>query len=172
MEKRCKNCLITKEIAEFSRAKNRKDGHINWCRACSNKRSREKYNPKYYRKTREKHLAYFKIWNKSLNGRYSSYKKNAKAENKSFNLSKEVFNQLTTDQICFYCGTLPGNGYTGIDRINSKLGYEVGNMVSCCTTCNFMKHELTLEDFRSHILKLAERFKNDIQLHRNPSKDY
>lgn len=49
---------------------------------------------------------------------------------------------------CSYCGSLPSNQfrrgeevllYSGIDRVNSALGYVDGNVVPCCRYCNVLK---------------------------------
>ena len=63
-----------------------------------------------------------------------------------------------TKQPCLYCGAEPcqvktvrrGNGgyvYTGIDRVNSDLGYSVGNVVPCCGDCNRGKSTRTSDEF-------------------------
>lgn len=40
---------------------------------------------------------------------------------------------------------------SGVDRVDSSKGYEVGNCVPCCHVCNVMKASLSVEDFYSHI---------------------
>ena len=44
--------------------------------------------------------------------------------------------------------------YSGIDRIDSNLGYLENNVVPCCKFCNFMKLNLTTEDFLNRIAKI------------------
>lgn len=44
--------------------------------------------------------------------------------------------------------------YNGIDRINSKKGYTLDNTVSCCSTCNTAKLNMSLEDFKTWIIKI------------------
>lgn len=55
--------------------------------------------------------------------------------------------------------TLPG-----IDRIDSKKGYVMSNCVSCCTTCNSMKLDLTFKDFFEHIELVNNRKKETLEL--------
>ena len=67
-------------------------------------------------------------------------------------------------QCCFYCGKEPQdkkylNGIknikaNGIDRIDSSKGYEIGNVVACCTKCNMAKNDMSKEDFLNHITKI------------------
>jgi hypothetical protein len=77
------------------------------------------------------------------------YKRHAKERNISFEMSEDDFIFLL-DKPCYYCNTLPSNlkitkncksgfYYSGIDRMDSKLGYTKENCVSCCAQCNKSK---------------------------------
>jgi hypothetical protein len=92
---------------------------------------------------------------------FRQYKKSAQVRNLSFELSLNVFIKLTSSD-CFYCGVKPSKFsrksseigiyiYNGIDRIDNKNGYELDNCVSCCESCNFLKKDLTFEDFFDRI---------------------
>ena len=35
----------------------------------------------------------------------------------------------------------------GFNRISPKLEYETNNVISCCSKCNYGKHEMTKNDF-------------------------
>ena len=58
---------------------------------------------------------------------------------------------------CHYCGAEPGNVpkpsgngelvYSGIDRVDSTVGYEADNCVPCCIQCNMAKGRMTEEEF-------------------------
>ena len=52
---------------------------------------------------------------------------------------------------CVYCGVEHSNG---IDRIDSSKGYIQGNVVPCCSICNWMKNSLPVEEFYNHIDKI------------------
>lgn len=93
---------------------------------------------------------------------YSKYRTNAAYRKHTFNLTEEEFFHLL-QQPCHYCGKEPsqivvnnGNSasYNGIDRVNNNIGYEVGNVVSCCGICNVMKQSFTEEEFFSHIKQI------------------
>lgn len=99
----------------------------------------------------------------SFNCLFSRYKINAKIKNVSFNISKDCFKKLTK-QNCYYCNRKPSksitnssvkcNGsyiYNGIDRVDNNLGYELTNVVPCCSICNYAKRNLTYADFISWI---------------------
>jgi hypothetical protein len=46
-----------------------------------------------------------------------------------------------------------------IDRIDSGLGYEIGNIVPCCKWCNIAKADKSVEEFKGHILKMFEHMR-------------
>ncbi len=95
------------------------------------------------------------------------YKASARSRGFSFSLSREEFHDLS-QRHCHYCGAEPSQRhsrrhfhgafvYNGIDRKNSSLGYDPGNCVPCCATCNVMKQDLPYDDFLEHIGRIAHR---------------
>lgn len=98
------------------------------------------------------------------------YKKGALKRNLEYSLTEEQFTKLITGK-CHYCGdkltnVVKGQGktsgdfyYTGIDRVDSSKGYIKENCVSCCWTCNNMKHTTKEKDFLKHIEKIFQ-YKN------------
>ena len=48
----------------------------------------------------------------------------------------------------------------GIDRINSSRGYTKSNVVSCCSSCNKAKQEMTTIEFYKYCLTLSGRINN------------
>lgn len=93
-----------------------------------------------------------------------NYQKSARQREIEWKLTPSEFLKLTSEN-CFYCGCPPGrefaangagnaNGtyiYNGIDRVDNTRGYEMDNVVSCCTTCNVAKATLSQEEFFSWI---------------------
>lgn len=74
-------------------------------------------------------------------------------------------------QPCHYCGAKPSNIdkprladgafiYSGLDRVNNKLGYSQKNCVPCCKHCNRAKETMTLKEFRDWSRALYKRFNN------------
>lgn len=72
---------------------------------------------------------------------------------------------------CFYCGSKPrkltwmDNNHivkrgeffaNGVDRIDPSGPYSKDNCVACCSTCNYMKSRLSINDFLDHIKKIYE----------------
>lgn len=91
---------------------------------------------------------------RTVNGRYSRFKYNAKRRGLLCSITKEYFSFLIEDN-CFYCKTPPklAVGY-GIDRLNNKKGYTFKNVVPCCKICNHMKRDLSFKDFIIHIKRI------------------
>jgi hypothetical protein len=103
----------------------------------------------------------------AFNCLYHSYRLTAKARGFEFLITKEEFRKLTT-QKCTYCGIPPHtqigakelNGvytYTGVDRSDSQQGYNIGNCVPCCTTCNRAKSDLPLIEFEEWLRQLVKK---------------
>ena len=96
------------------------------------------------------------------------YKIQATKRGYRFNLNDEEAKTLMARN-CFYCGSLPSNVakagkangdfiYSGIDRIDNSVGYEGDNCVPCCGVCNWMKRDLTKDQFIDHVHKISEMF--------------
>jgi len=174
MEKKCKKCNETKPTDKFYKSKNTKDGLRFYCIECeklSNSRNepryketrkkwvednREKYlesRAKYYEDNKDDILEKNKAWRQTFNGRLLSYKKAAKKRNISFNLTEEEIKSYWKEP-CYYCGCEIHT--IGLDRIDSNIGYDLDNIVPCCSTCNTMKMNLTVDDFMNHMLKIIK----------------
>jgi hypothetical protein len=76
----------------------------------------------------------------------------------SWALDLEAYKKLVTAS-CFYCGRPPhqepqgahmkglGLKRNGIDRVDNAKGYEPGNCVPCCTSCNREKRSQSQSEF-------------------------
>lgn len=102
----------------------------------------------------------------SFNRLIRRYKNDARRHNRGFQLTDEQCRSLFKED-CHYCGTTPysiqepdgGNGafiYNGIDRKDSKLGYEISNCVTCCKVCNRLKGDLGYDDFKNWVSRVAD----------------
>lgn len=104
----------------------------------------------------------------SFNALYASYQRQAERRGLPFSLTKEQFRHNTSLN-CYYCNTPPSqkisksapyiNGhylYNGLDRVNNEKGYEEGNVVPCCISCNKAKMALSQTAFFNLIQKIYE----------------
>ena len=55
---------------------------------------------------------------------------------------------------CHYCDDPIET--VGIDRVDSSIGYIPGNMVPCCSMCNFMKLTSSSDDFITKCKQITE----------------
>lgn len=82
---------------------------------------------------------------------YSRYKRWAKHSKTLFSLKLEEFKEIVQKD-CFYCGAKPKRiikhyrktineevYVNGVDRIDCSKGYEINNVVSSCSDCNYAK---------------------------------
>ena len=80
---------------------------------------------------------------------FAGYRCKAKSASRAFTITIPQFEKLSKSK-CFYCGNLPSNvnrspngtgdyAYNGLDRIDSRKGYSVNNLVACCRSCNLAK---------------------------------
>ena len=102
------------------------------------------------------------LWNLG----YKAHLKDAKIRGYESELSPEDYREITS-QDCYYCGKPPQskthpNLYgeifrNGVDRIDSSKGYTKDNVRPCCSTCNYMKLDMTEQEFFEHINRIGER---------------
>lgn len=123
------------------------------CRSCTASIVSAKKNKKY------NHFGY-------VNRLFKEYRDGAIKRGLSFEIGFDYFYN-TIQGNCKYCNEPPKickNKYTrktgepfernGIDRIDSSKGYTEENTCTCCSKCNYAKHEMTLKEFKKWIVKL------------------
>ena len=80
---------------------------------------------------------------------YNVYKRSAELKQLEYDISLDEFKEVV-NRPCNYCGILRDRGtaqFNGIDRDDNNIGYLMGNCVSCCTMCNYMKNTLRGDAF-------------------------
>lgn len=106
-----------------------------------------------------------------------SYKGRAEKAGLAFSISPGQFMGIS-QQPCHYCGALPqaasyrGNRgalktgkhlskfvYNGLDRVDSRKGYTLKNVVPCCGVCNHAKHTMSYRDFCAWLDRIVQ-FRN------------
>ena len=93
------------------------------------------------------------------------YKRHAKTRGYLWQLSENTFKELILSN-CHYCGLKPSNIkntknytgflYSGVDRVNSDIGYIEKNVVACCNNCNKAKLAMSKSDFLDWIKRAYE----------------
>lgn len=124
----------------------------------------------WYQKNKKRILKDKKAWRQKMLGtieyRFKRAIRTAKQRGISFSLTFDQFCEAANHP-CYYCGfkfcsqVIEGSG---LDRIDSSKGYEVGNVVSCGHRCNMIKNEdLTMEEAKAAIQAIIDvRNKNEV----------
>lgn len=101
---------------------------------------------------------------------FSQYLKTALKNDRGFELDREKFDAFIKSN-CYYCGCPPsqiqklrrkgkpidvGFRYNGIDRINSEIGYIKDNVRPCCFSCNSMKSDMSISEFKQCVTKIVK----------------
>ena len=99
----------------------------------------------------------------SLRVRFNRLNIGAQSRNHIIEITLDEFSKLVAEP-CMYCGE--SKLRRGIDRVDNKKGYTKDNSVPCCKLCNYMKRNISVEDFLLHIKKI-NKHSNYSQRHRN-----
>lgn len=114
-------------------------------------RARDQYkaNPERYKEEKRKYSHRLTTWLKT-------YQANAKNKGLSWTISDDIAFVMFCDT-CLYCNKTPEeNGKPmGIDRFDSDIGYEPGNVTPCCSTCNYAKRILSITEFTEMCTRVA-----------------
>lgn len=97
----------------------------------------------------------------SVRSLWLNYRAGAKRRQHVFDLTLDQF-EILINKNCVYCGRPPSsviraprrNGiliYNGIDRIDNKKGYIVGNVATACAKCGMAKQKMTVQEFKTWI---------------------
>jgi len=88
---------------------------------------------------------------------FTAYKLEAEERNLIFNLTEDQWTRLTRSK-CYLCGYSSEKGI-GIDREdNTDRTYTFNNCRPCCGSCNDMKGEMSLDEFKGHCKTIADKW--------------
>lgn len=135
----------------------------NWCP--ENREKIHSYSRKHYQKNKKEESERHRIYVHTPRGRYAVAKSEARRRRymkvfgeswKLWGLTFEEWWSLVEGDECIYCsGPLTKDG-VGLDRIDSSLGYVVGNVVPCCRWNNFERGGLSFDEYW---LVIADRWR-------------
>jgi len=108
------------------------------------------------------------------NAQFRDYIRRTEKNGMMWGLTRTEFDSIVQSP-CFYCKSQPTDwiprfktgrkyvGLNGIDRKDSSLGYVEGNVVPCCSVCNYMKGAMSIEDFLQHVARIQASLTGDIE---------
>jgi len=96
---------------------------------------------------------------------YRRQMQGAKERDLSFNLTFQQVKDFFSKP-CYYCNAAPmadNRGYVrnGMDRWNNSIGYELENIVTCCSECNELKGSFNGPEFLTLISKIHNHQKGN-----------
>lgn len=146
MGRDCIKCGTSLEIGiNWTESRKKKRHYI--CKECFNRAFKERKAYKAERKTNRQYLKLGKkLSNKVTNFIQDSVKRNKELEY-SFAEIAEIMQKP-----CEYCGS--SKKYSGLDRVDSSLGYIKGNVVPACAPCNLGKHVMSVQQYIAHCKKV------------------
>lgn len=178
-EQKKKKCQYQKMWADKNKDKVRENSHKSYLRnkekrAQRAKEYREKnkeevarHKHEYYLKNKEKFSlkakayrdnnseqikARLKVYCQTPHAKFLAYINSANTRGYDFNLTENEFTEIFLSP-CHYCGT---EECRGVDRKDNRIGYNIGNTVPCCRTCNFMKKAMDYKFFIEHVTRIAQ----------------
>jgi len=174
--KTCTRCTKQLHPSNFSKDAVTPDGYTYWCKECVKETSRQHYNVhkleitnqrrrrkelipeesktyahEYYLKNKEKVLARSKTYRATPKGMFIRFKACAKQRKLSLSLTEEQFHSLMRSS-CFV--TNCARRVTGLDRIDSRKGYDLDNVRASCERHNEMLNNMSDKD----AYRLAKEF--------------
>ena len=139
------------------------DGYRKYYWGLSKERRQEYIKKKSLQNKNRKHCSEKRLaYNKSDRGVYNGYMNECRRRGRLargilFEISFDDFCQLINSN-CTYCGA---ENCRGVDRVDSSKSYTVENSVACCSTCNRMKLDHSLDGFKEHLKKIVKHLKLD-----------
>jgi len=94
---------------------------------------------------------------RTIHGRYKCLLTNARTRSIEVRITQEEFAEIISAP-CFYCGGLLPEAGSGVDRIDSQIGYVIGNCRPCCYICNLAKSDLTETEFKSWVERIYSHY--------------
>ena len=87
------------------------------------------------------------------------YEQGAISRGKSFEISQELFENIRIQE-CYLCGKQNSAQHkNGIDRVDNSKGYIEGNIMSCCSGCNYLKRDYNLDIVFDKFQRIKEKNK-------------
>lgn len=161
--KTCTDCKRWLHIRNFNKSRWGPANRKSKCKGCTrlqfNKWRKENTD---YEKERQK--IYYKKIKKTSEFYFNQARKNAKYKNRPFTITLEEY-KILWEEVCVYCGDKVNT--FGLDRVDSKNGYNIDNVVRCCEQCNRAKNVMSPEQFLDFCRKVIKYYESNISSAKN-----
>jgi len=157
--KTCIKCKLTKELTDFEKRPDSKDGYRKYCRSCKNSRQNERLKE---RKLKDD-IFFWKSRAKSFNN--PSGRRRGKAKDIILNSEviepEELSKLYNNNSKCHYCNVNLNKEDVHFDHstpLSRKGLHSIDNLKVCCKDCNTLKGTRTEDEFKSFIKDYVSRF--------------
>lgn len=135
------------------------DYHRQWY--LKNKDDKDSKNKAWYNANRAARLAHIEKKRRATpEGRWIRIVDRCARTTHQLEISREDFIKWADiNRTCAYCGLVYDGSGSGVDRINSSIGYRIDNIATCCKRCNHAKNDQTVEEFKAHIERMYAHIK-------------
>lgn len=152
----CNKCRETKTTDNFSRARRSSSGYRKTCKDCQAVAFKIWLDKNVEKRAEEKRV--FRA--KSINHKYKQLCIGAEDRNKKVLITKEEYELLIKDRICYYCDYDFSSEQGGnLNRVDSSKDYILENLKPCCKICNSILNNFTVDQLTSRLYKIASRIK-------------
>jgi hypothetical protein len=141
--KRCSCCKEVLLRSHFANDSSKPDGKRYRCRACLRKQVKANGN----------RLDVQRRYDAKPELRFKKYQRSAAERGFAWNLTKEQFMEFWQVP-CVHCGSPIKT--IGLDRIDSNLPYQDGNVEPCCFKCNAAKSAQPTVEWYAHMEKIRK----------------
>lgn len=152
--KQCLDCMIIKDLSEYSPSKRGRLGKSSYCKKCSSKRVIEKTSAEHRRaKTAKYRKNNHEYW-KSLHRIHQFNRKSLVKVSSDGTVTKDFIEYLLGGNTCCYCNLYIENENKTIEHVLPlKRGgkHTVSNLKLCCKSCNFSKGAKTEEEYYEYL---------------------
>ena len=96
-----------------------------------------------------------------IKNNFNSSRRYSEERGRKFVLSLSDWEEIVVDD-CAYCGIPPNleeNKINTVDRVNSSLGYAIGNIQTLCFRCNQIKNNMSEDELFAHLQKILNKRK-------------
>lgn len=116
------------------------------------------YQKNYMKNNKKVRLNSYKNRKLSINDYFTYYMRRAKEKGYEWKLTRKFVENIVHKSSCYYCNQRQKNKLMGIDRIDNKKGYILINVVPCCSMCNYMKKDYSMNKFLKKCREIANNY--------------
>lgn len=150
--KTCTECKRWLHIRNFNKSRWGPANRKSKCKGCTRIQF-HKWRKENLAEERERFKTYYSGLEKTAEYYYKTLKRNAKYKNKPFTITLAEY-KILWEEDCVYCGDKVKT--SGLDRVDSKLGYNIDNVVRCCEQCNRAKNTMSPGQFIEFCTKILK----------------